>query len=172
MNIRMQKPADRLWVDEAGNKVPVTRLNEYEKVMEKNAFQIATRAKKLHEELKAFKTFFMSACDEAFNAFMIDNDGKKVTEKGNFTWFNFDRSIRVEIDIQEAIRFDDLTITLAKSKLDEFIGCNVQSSEEFVKDLILSAFENSTGKLDVKKVLGLKRHKTRIKDQRYHDAMD
>ena len=36
----------------------------------------------------------------------------------------------------------------------------------------MSAFETSRGKLDTKKVLSLKRHASRIKDKRYHEAMD
>ena len=172
MNITMQKPADKLWVDEAGNKVPFNRLKPSEKMMEKAAYQIATRAEKLNKELKAFKAFIRDQCEEAYNAFMTDNNGKAATKKGNYTWFNFNRSIKIEVDIQEAIRFDDLTISLAKEKLDDFIGSNIKGAEDFIKDLIMSAFATQNGRLDVKKVLGLMRHKDRIKDQRYHDAMD
>lgn len=172
MTITMQKPADKIWEDEAGNKIPFTRLRPHEKLMEKSAYQIATRAAKLNKELQAFKTFIREQCEEAYNTFMVDNNGKGTTKKGNYTWFNFNRSIKIEVDIQEAIRFDDLTIALAKEKLDDFIGSNIKGAEEFIKDLIMSAFATQNGRLDVKKVLGLKRHKSRIKDQRYHDAMD
>jgi hypothetical protein len=172
MNIKMQKPADKVWADEAGNKIPFARLTATEKLMEKSAFQIATRAYKLNKELRAFKAYIRLLCEGAYNSFMIENDGKELSKKGNYTWFNFDRSIRIEVDIQEAIKFDDLTIALAKEKLDDFIGSNIKGAEDFIKDLIMSAFATQNGRLDVKKVLGLKRHKSRIKDQRYHDAMD
>jgi hypothetical protein len=172
MTIKMQKPADKIWVDEAGNKIPYTRLKPYEKLHEKIAYQIATRAEKLSRELQALKAYIREQCDEAYNAFMSDNNGKGTTKKGNYTWFNFNRTIKIEVDIQEAIRFDDLYIALAKEKLDDFIGSNIKGAEEFIKDLIMSAFATQNGRLDVKKVLGLKRHKSRIKDQRYHDAMD
>jgi hypothetical protein len=40
-----------------------------------------------------------------------------------------------------------------------------------LKELVLSAFQTSKGKLDTKKILGLKKHASRIEDKRYHEAM-
>jgi len=170
--IRMQKPADKMWEDETGSKIPYSRITATEKLQERNAHLLAARALKLNDELTRFKAQIKAASDAVYKSFMQENDGKGASKKGNYTWFNFDRSIRIEVDVQEAIKFDDLTIDLAKEKLDDFIGSNIQGAEEFIKDLIMSAFAKQNGSLDVKKVLGLKRHKSRIKDQRYHEAMD
>src|SRR5690606_39592899 len=39
--------------------------------------------------------------------------------KGNATFYNFDRSIKVEVSVDAPVKFDEMTIELAKAKLDE-----------------------------------------------------
>ena len=169
MTITKQVPSDKHWKDEAGNQIPYSRITASERMMEKDAYKIASAAMKLNASLKDFKLFIKTCSDQAYAAFLADNGEK--SRKGNYTWHNFDRSIRIEVSVQDRIEFDEMTIGLCKDKLMEFIGSNITGSDEFIKGLVLSAFETSRGKLDTKKVLSLKTHQSRIKDKRYHEAM-
>ena len=92
-----------------------------------------------------------------------ENDKKG---KGNFTWFNFDRSIKVEVSISDRIEFDDLGIIACKDKLNEFLDSNIESKDDAVKSMILDAFNNTKGELDAKKVMNLLRYKSKIKNVR------
>ena len=91
--------------------------------------------------------------------------------KGNFTFFNFDGSIKIEVQVNEMITFDTILIEKAKQKLMELVGESISEDKEFIKELVMSAFQTSRGQLDTKRVMGLKKHAKRIKDERYHDAM-
>jgi hypothetical protein len=161
----------KAWKDETGNTIPSTHIKSVEKINEKVTVAIATHAVKVSEHLTKFRANCEKLMDEAFNAFIKQYDGKKENHKGNITLFNFDRSIKIEMRVSEAIQFDDLLINEAKAKLEDFLRDSITAKDAFIKDLVLEAFSTARGKLDVKKILGLKRHADRIKDDRYAAAM-
>src|SRR5690606_379589 len=90
---------------------------------------------------------------------------------GNFTWHNFDRSLKIEVSINERIQFDDLTITACKDKLNQLIDANNEGKVESIKDMVNDAFSTSRGKLDAKKVMSLLKYKSRIKAPVFQEAM-
>lgn len=159
-----------MWTDESGTQIPVNRLTKSEKLMEKNSYKLLIGALKLNADLSAFKQLIIDLSNEAYEAFMAEKGAK--TTKGNFTWYNFNRSIKIEVSINEKTEFDDLTIEAAKARFDEFLQLNITSKNEFVKDMILDAFQTERkGKLDVKRVLQLTRYEDRINDQLFSDAV-
>lgn len=170
-SIKQQKPADQSWIDESGKSIPYNRTTQTEKLREKLAFKVFQQASKINQMLKEYKKMVREASQAYVASFVSESKGGAVTEKGNYTWYNFDESIRIEVDAQESIRFDDLTIVQAKEKLMSFIGSAVKG-EDFVIALISDAFQNTKGRLDVKKVLSLRKHRQRIKSPVYHEAMD
>jgi hypothetical protein len=95
----------------------------------------------------------------------------KPEQKGNFTWYNFDRTIKIEVSINDRIEFDDLQITACKQKLDEFLNEQLDSKTEFVREMVTDAFSTSRGKLDAKKVLSLMKYKSKIKHQLFQEAL-
>jgi hypothetical protein len=165
-----QEVKDRFWFNEAGDKVPVGYINKSDKLKERHAYTLLTRAKLLNEKLSEFKGLSMRLNDEVYDAAMSDF---KVTpfNKGNYTWFNFDRSVKVEVSVNERIEFDDLTIKACKEKLDEFLNVNVESKHDFVKQLVTDAFATTRGKLDVKKVMSLLRYEDKIKDALFQESL-
>ncbi len=169
--ITTQKSSDKLWQDEKGTEIPFSRITKVERLMERKSGKLINEAKKLHNKLSAFKEQIREACYEVYDAFMVEHDNKK-DGKGNFTWYNFDRSIKIEVNINERIEFDDLNITACKDKLDQFLSANVESKDEFIKQLVLDAFETSRGKLDAKKVMSLLRYKSKIKVSLFQEAME
>ena len=159
------------WVDEAKMEVPYKRITKAERLMEIKSYSLLTEAKGISSGLNDFKNRIKAICEEVYSAFMLENNVKS-NSKGNFTWYNFDRTIKVEVAISEPVKFDDMAIQASKEKLDEFLESAVDSKIDFVKDLIKDAFSTSNGKLDAKRVLGLLRYKSRVTSPLFLEAMD
>lgn len=171
--VKIQKRDDKLWEDEKGLQVPYSRTTKVERMMERYSAKLMNEAVKINEKLSSFKAQIQTICNEVYDAFMAEHDNVKSRKgKGNFTWYNFDRSIRIEVSIKERIEFDDLSITACKDKLDDFLSANVESKDEFIKQLVLDAFETSRGRLDAKKVMSLLRYKSKIKTPLFQQAME
>ncbi len=167
-----QTSKDKNWVDESGMEIPFNRINAVEKLHERHSATILKKALVINQQLADFKVLVQKLCGEAFEAFMASKDVKKET-KGNFTWFNFNRSIKIEVNQSTPLKFDDLTITAAKTKLDEFLTNNIESKNDFVKNMVMDAFETQrNNQLDVKKVMGLTRYKSKINDPLFSEAVD
>lgn len=166
-----QKAKEAFWTDESGQKMPSKRLLPSEKLMERNAETIYKDSVKIHNALMNFKANMKQLCDQVYEAFMAEKDNTKAG-KGNFTWFNFDRSIKIEVSVNERIEFDDLTIKASKDKLDEFLNANLDAKQEFLKEMVTAAFSSTKGKLDTKKVMSLLKYKSRIPDPLFQDAMN
>lgn len=165
-----QEVKEGFWVNEAGDKVPVGYINKSDKLKERHAHTLLVRAKLLNEKLSEFKELSKRLNDEVFTAAMADFKASAAT-KGNYTWFNFDRSVKIEVSVNERIEFDDLTIKACKEKLDEFLNANVESKHDFVKQLVTDAFATTRGKLDAKKVMSLLRYENKIHDALFQESL-
>jgi hypothetical protein len=167
-----QKSVDKFWKDESGATIPYSRTTPLERNKEKTAASILKKASSVSLALEELKHYVREKCQEIYDQHMdeagISEDRRS---KGNFTWYNFDRSIKISVKINERIDFDDLTIQSAKAKLDEFLDRSITSNDDATKQLVTDAFETRGGKLDTKKVLGLLRYKTKIKDATFLEAM-
>lgn len=168
--IKQQAAKDKVWQDEQGTSIPYSRTTPIERMKEKYAYEIANAACKLNHQLTGYKARIQSICDELFDTVMSESEKKKAT-KGNFTWYNFNGSIKIEVSINENIDFDGMLIEKAKQKLLELVSEGINEKKEFLKELVLSAFQTSKGKLDTKKIFGLKKHASRISDKRFQEAM-
>jgi hypothetical protein len=170
MKPKLHKRTDKIWTDESGMQIPRDRIKAFEKTSERNASKLYNEALKANKQLKKLKELFIGLCDEVYTSFQSE---RKLSDdnKGNFTWYNFDRSIKIEINKKEQITFDDLLIKACKEKLDGFLSDNLNSENEFIKKLVLDAFETSRGKLDTKKVMTLLKYRSTIKAPQFQDAM-
>ncbi|MDX1350244.1 MAG: DUF3164 family protein [Putridiphycobacter sp.] len=169
--VNCQKSSSEMWVDEKGRKVWYNRTTKTERLKERRARELRNKALRVNEQLASFKSDIQTICQEVFDTYMAENKLDISKHKGNFTWFNFDRSIKVEVSISERVEFDSLALTGAKELLDEFLEENVESKDDFVKELIMDAFETSRGSLDVKKIFDLIRYKSKIKNKKYQQAV-
>lgn len=166
-----QKSKSEFWIDEKGNKIPYNRTTKYERACERNASALLKKAQRTNDLLAELKEEFINKCDEAFLLAMQEMDGKTENQK-SFQWHNFDRSIKVERSTSEPIRFDDLTIKACKDKIHEFMEDNVETKDDFVKEMLVDAFETSRGNLDTKKVMNLLRWKSKVKNKLFQEAME
>jgi hypothetical protein len=170
--IKQQKPADILWADETGNQIPYNRTTPYERAAERKVCALTKEAVRLNELLTAFKTNLKTNADELYEAFLAENNGNPLGKgKGGITLYNFDRSIKIEVSVNEQITFDDNLIGLAKQKLDDLLNDGLSAAKDFIKPLVMDAFSTIGGKLDTKRVLGLRRYASKITDPRYTEAM-
>ena len=171
----MNQIKEKTWVDEQGIPVPVSFIGKDLKFKEKLTGEVLKRALKLNGELRDFKLFIKEGTDEAMRLFREKNAAEgKPKGKGNFTIFNFDRSIKLSVDISENISFDNMKMGLAQERLMHFIEAGIIEKKEgnFIKTLVMSAFETSKGNFDVKKITPLQKYKEKIKDEEYHSIMD
>ncbi len=168
---KQHKASDKLWKEESGMAIPNNRLTKYEKKAERELAKIARTAISLNAKLVEFKDHVQVTVRELYEQYMAENNGKLGKNKGNVSLYNFDRSVKVEVNVNEQITFDDLGIENVRAKLMAFIDDNINREKEFIVALVKSAFETSRGKLDVKKVLSLKKHASRIKSPQYQEAM-
>ena len=159
------------WLDETNAKIPANRLTKVEKMMEYSATKVVNDAIKLNKQMVSFKSKINTICNDVYRNFLRDKNIEITGRKGNFTWYNFDRSIKIEVDVHETITFDDMTITAAREKLDMFIEQNVEGKIDFIKELVNDSFKTSRGKLDAKKVLSLIRYRSKIKDELFNEAL-
>jgi hypothetical protein len=166
----VQKPGKN-WIDETGIAIPYNRTSKSERVKEQVTGNILKHALKLSASLLSLKEDMASAITIVVESLM---DEKKIPKqhKGNFTIYNFDRSIKIEVAVNEMIQFDDALIAAARECLDSFISKNVQGTDEVVRVLINSAFHNTKGGLDSKKVLSLMKYRTKIKDKNFQRAIE
>ena len=165
-----QKPKDPKWIDENGQAIPVNRITKAEKLMEAKSASIVKSAVSINAQLSAFKQNLRAVCEEVEKASMLENGVVKENSKGNLTWYNFDRSIKIERSVSEPMKFDELTIAAAKAKLDEFLSEAIESKFDFAKEMILTAFETTKGQLDPKKITPLTRYESKVNHSLFSEA--
>lgn len=170
MKITKQTSKDKVWLDEAGNTIPYDRTTKYERAAENTVYSIATKAQRIHESLAEFKDTIRAEAERLYALFTKEN-GQIGKGKGSATFFNFDRSIKVSVKVNDQITFDENTLDLAKTKLDELLNDGLEGAKDFVKPLVMDAFHQTNGRLDTKRVLGLRRYADRVRDPRYAEAM-
>lgn len=156
-------------------EIPAARVTKVEKLRERRADRILKDAEKISQKLAEFKELTSEYCAEVFEAVMAENQVEATDRKGNFTWYNFDRSIKIEVAISDRIDFDDTLIAAAKEKFDGFLQSSTTQVDEMVRALIMEAFSTNKGRLDVKRVLNLVRYRTRVPMNKYpsfHEAVD
>lgn len=171
IEIKQQKSTDKFWADEAGAQIPYARTTKLERVTEKTVASLARTAVALNAELSGFKAKVREQLSALYDQFLQDNNGKIGKNKGNMTFYLFDRSTKIEMSINELIKFDENFIGLAKQKLDEYLDSKIDTTDAAFKALVMDAFSRQRGDLDVRKVLSLKKYADRIKDARYREAM-
>lgn len=167
----IQKIKDQQWKDETGRDIPIGYISQGNRMKEHHAGALLKEAKTLNKKLSAFKANVQKLCSEVY-AKMMEEYKVKSDSKGNYTWFNFDRSVKVEVSVSDRIEFDDIAIKACKDKLDEFLKDTLDSKQEFVKELVADAFSTSRGKLDAKKVMGLLKYRTKINAPLFQDALN
>ncbi len=158
------------WTDESGVQIPYDRTTKLERMLEKNTYSLFSKSLKANEMLVKLKTEISDVVEKIVETAREEN-AVKLNGKGNYTFFNFDRSLKVEVSVNELIRFDDLKLESAKEVLLDLVRDNVQG-DDFILGLVEDAFQTSRGRLDTRKILGLKKHTKRIKTKEIREQWE
>lgn len=169
----IQTAKQQTWTDSSGTSVPFNRVTANERKKEVAAARLLKSAFSLAEQLAEFKLQIEKASKEFYEEVLKKHKGDTDKKpKGNYTWYNFDKSVRIEVNATERIEFQEPEIGLAKQKLDAFISDSLGSADAFVHQLVNDAFQNNKGSLDAKKVLGLIKYRSKTKAVKFHEALD
>jgi hypothetical protein len=168
--IPVTQKAGEPWTDEQGITIPFTRISKIEREKERLSSKILSKATEASNDLVWLHRFITEA-NNTINA-LSNKEGKSLTKKGGFTWYNFDKSIKVEINRNDTVSFDEGMIASAREKLDIFLSDNTIGTDDIVRQLINTAFHNSKGGLDSKRVLSICKFRSKIKDSRFIDAIN
>lgn len=160
------------WVDEAGLTVPATRITKAEREREKRSFSLYKKASALSNQLSDFKHEMAEICDKVYDLALKEVQKNKLQHKGNFTWYNFNRSIKIEVNINERIDFDSILIKAAKDSLDNYLADQLSDKDELIRQLIDEAFSNTKGMLDNKRIFSLLKYRSKIKAKFFQEALD
>lgn len=172
LTLKQQKPSDKTWYNESGTPVPYEYVPPFERTNERSLSALAKEAIAINAKLSQYKERAFAEAKKLYADFVAKNEGKAPGKgKGGITLFNFDRSIKLELSVNEQIVFDDSFIQLAKAELDALLEEGLQGAAKFVKPIVMKAFETSRGKLDTKRVLELKRHTEAVNHPQYTKAM-
>jgi len=164
----IQTNRNPIWLDESKVKIPYSRVTKTERLHEVVCSKIVTKAQTANKKLVDFKQEIKELVEEAEKAFVAEYGIERAANyKGNFTMFNFDRSIKIERSVNELITYDEALSIAAKDIFMSFITNSITASKDWVKGLILDVFETKGGKLDPKKVNLLMRHESRANDPEY-----
>lgn len=168
----IQSSKQKTWIDASGVAVPFSRVEKIEIQKEVTSAKLLKNAQAINKQLEEFKTSIQAACEKFYSEVLKQHKADKRERKGNFTWYNFDKSIRVEVNATERVEFKEPEISLAKEKLDSFISDGLGTTDSFIKELVNDAFQNTKGALDPKKVLSLLKYRSKTKAAKFHEALD
>ena len=125
------------------------------------------------EHSMAMKRFKRMVFDDvgAFISLSAQKYGVRIGgAKGNVTLFTYDGSYKMQLAVQEHIRFDE-RIHAAKALIDECLHDWSEGAKPELKALIDNAFEvDKEGNLSTAKILSLRR--VEIADKRWNQAME
>jgi hypothetical protein len=156
------------WIDPTGQEIPAQYVPKLDKMRDRTARRILKKAEDLSERMAAFKEEAVTAADAVYDAMLEENKIRK-NSKGGYTITSFDKTIKIELSIQERIEFDDL-IQVAQEKINEFLAEKTGGVDEDLRQIINLAFKTSKGQMDVKRVLSL--FKLNIHHKKWLEAMD
>lgn len=150
----IQKKSDKLWKNHKGNDVPREYVPAFDLRKEADIAKVFTSAKKISEQLAKFKALAFETTDGLYEQMLIDAKIVPGDRKGNYTLYNFDKSVKIEVNVSDRIEFGE-EINFAQQKLNEFIQVKTEGSDNELHELVSNAFTTNKGKLDTKRILSL-----------------
>lgn len=158
----------KTWKNNKGLDVPVKYIPKLDKEREAIVMKYINKAKKLHDALEDLKLDMVADCDAFFNEMMVKN-GVRSEGKGNYSLTSFDKNLKIEIDVQDRIEFDD-QIQVAHAKIKEYLEEITQGTTPELVEIVNHAFTTNKGRMDTKRILGL--FEIQIKHPKWVDAME
>ncbi len=174
--VKIHTARDTTWINASGDAVPVKFVPKSDKSKEVLAGKIHKAALNAEAVLEALYAQLNEAFEEVKALlkaeYELKNDKPKKKGKGSLTWFNFDRSLKIEADINEIVKWDSSLMTEALSLLNSYISANLTESNVLISELVKSAFANTKGMIDTGKVFQILRYEDKIKNKNFQKACE
>ena len=165
------------WVQEDGSYVDKKRLFPYEIKSERAAVRLFNQAIKIQDFLAALVADAEKSVAEVQASYLKAKSPEKLKEETliekGFTFYSFNRGIKIEKIIQPITGYKEEDIALSKEHFEQYIT-NFEGPEEkiqILKKLVMSAFTTKSGKFDYKKLDALLGYKDEIQDEIFQKAI-
>lgn len=174
--VKIHTSKDAIWKNAAGDSVPVKFVPKADRLKESLSHNILKHSLQAEKQLKALHGILSDAFAAVEAAvkedFEIKTKKPKKQGKGSFTWYNFDKSLKIEADINEISKWDGALMTEALNLLNAYLDASLSDANLLVKELVNSAFSNSSGMIDSKKVFQLLKYENKIKNAKFLKACE
>ncbi|WP_346236125.1 DUF3164 family protein [Niabella insulamsoli] len=173
MNATIQTPKQATWRDADGQEVPYKFIPSADRVKESLAGSLLKKAVKLEQLLLDFYDDLKAGFDKVYNQMLEDyklryNKDRKI--KGSYSWYNFDKSIKIESRISDMVKWDEAMMNEARELLDSYLSQNLTAANELIRGLVQSAFHNTKGMIDTGKVFQILKYEERIRHKDFQKA--
>lgn len=168
----IQTSKDKLWYDESGIGIPYTRITKSEKLKERFVVKLYKEWTKLRDLGMKVKEMAAELCEKSYQEEMREKGVEPSDKKGSYTFYCFNRKIKVERSVHGNPTYDEATIEAAKIKFDQYLTENLTGSEDFIPEMITDAFESRSGQLDKTSINKLISYKNRSKNKVFIAACD
>lgn len=162
------KQKGKMWCDHKGNDMPTYAINPVIRCEEKHAHRIAEAALQAEKCLRKVVGLTRAAYAEVYDAKMLDAKIKNIKPPTDgMSISSFDNTIWIKITKPDNLFFDPTYTNMIKDKFDEYFN-SFEDSEavKILRDIVTDLLYSPTGRVDMNKVLRLRRHRDRIENSK------
>ena len=172
--VKIHTKKNNTWLNAAGDQVPykfVPKSDITKEALASKVYKAAMATEAALATLYAMMNAAFAEISDMVNAeYELKNSKKKQAIKGNITWFSFDRSLKIEANVNDIVKWDDALMTEAMKLLNIYISANMSEANELISGLVKSAFANAKGQIDTGKVFQLLKYEDKIKASSFQKA--
>lgn len=174
--VKIHSKKDNNWIDATGNAVPLKYVSKTDISKEVHAGRVLKTALACEKALTELFSIINAATNDIKlmikQEYELKKDKPHRAGKGSLTWYNFDRSLKVEADMNEIVKWDNALMTEALNLLNKYLQKNLSDGNTLIYDLVQSAFANTKGMIDTGKVFQILKHKDKIKANDFQKACE
>ena len=174
--VKIHTKKNNTWLNAAGDQVPFKFVPKSDICKEALAAKVYKAAMATEVALASLYELMNAAFGEISNMvnaeYELKNSKKKQATKGSITWFSFDRSLKVEANVNDIVKWDNALMTEALALLNAYISVNLTEANMLISELVKSAFANSKGMIDTAKVFQILRYEEKIKAKGFQKACE
>jgi hypothetical protein len=165
----IQKAKDSTWTDHRGQQVPRQYVDRFDVKKEAVIGKLTTDAMALNRRLADFKQKAFGEADALYAEMLKSAEIAPTERKGNYTLYNFDKSVKLTVDVSDRIEFDE-NINFAQQKINDFLVEKTNGADAELAVLVNNAFSTTKGRLDTKRIFQL--FQLKITHPLWQQAMD
>ena len=176
-NVKFQtNKKDTIWTNAFGDSVPFKFVPQSDKIKEELGVKIHKEAIKIEGLLNNLH-ILMNEARQKINTvireeYELKNKKSLKVTKGSFTWYNFDKSLKVECEMNDIVKWDSSLMTEALNLFNKFLEKSLNEEAILIKGLINSAFSNTKGMIDTGKVFQILKHEDKINNPNFQKACE